>query len=163
MPVSEIDAIFSAKSKGKGKAVLQLPAPEPSSVEPSKKKKKKDKKRKRAEQEGDDKPASDAPPATTTPAPVTVIDPSIQLPTAKRARQEKPTDGISSVKKKSKKSTQEDANFADSRGTGPRASNLSLPYQSLLLIQLLQAVRQKRAGPFTKRMNLASVMKEEVC
>ena len=106
--MSEIDDIFSSKNESK--------EIDPA-ARPKKKKKAKNRKRKREPEllhdaEGPTKPR---------PIPETVIDPSITLPSTKRPRTEKSTDGAklngSTI---SAKDAFDENNFADSRGLSQR-------------------------------------------
>jgi len=111
MPKSEIDDIFA--SKGKVKAIQ----PVASSSTASKRKKEKDKQKKR----GLEAAKIDNEPMTKKrPAPETVVDPSTQTPSAKRAKV-----AIATSKKPSKPTKQDSCKddkdrFKDSRGSGPR-------------------------------------------
>ncbi|KAL0575987.1 hypothetical protein V5O48_005987 [Marasmius crinis-equi] len=105
MPPSEIDDIFASKGKAK---VVSKPAPESSST--SKPKPEKKRKRKQA-----------ASTLTTSSAPETVVDPSIQLPSSKRQKVVKESVELKVKTKPSKMDkTEDEARFKDSRGTGPR-------------------------------------------
>ncbi|KIM85372.1 hypothetical protein PILCRDRAFT_817378 [Piloderma croceum F 1598] len=105
MPKSEIDDIFA--SKGKAKAIQ----PVASSSTASKRKKKKDKGKKRGLE------AANEPMTKKRPAPETVVDPSTQIPSAKRAKV-----AITTSKKPGKQDSSKDDEdrFKDSRGSGPR-------------------------------------------
>lgn len=108
MPKSEIDDIFA--SKGKAKAIQ--PVASSSSAAPEIKGQKKKKKSQAEPIDNDAKSTT-----KKRPAPETVIDPSTQLPSAKRAK-------IVAAKKQPAKDADQEAKdtFKDSRGSGPRAS-----------------------------------------
>ncbi|KAJ3511210.1 hypothetical protein NMY22_g15726 [Coprinellus aureogranulatus] len=95
LDMSEIDDIFA--SKGKAKAADAPP--------PEKKKKKSNKKAAPTKPE----PSS----SQKRPAPETVVDPSVQIP---QKRQKVPPKAAS----KSKQDREDEEDFKDSRGTGPR-------------------------------------------
>ncbi|EEB97719.1 hypothetical protein MPER_02907 [Moniliophthora perniciosa FA553] len=105
MANSEIDDIFA--SKGKAKA-----APPPStSFEASSSKSKSEKKRKRKHE------------ASTTPASSTaetIVDPSAQLSSSKRQKIDKKVKESKSKSDKLDPVREDEENFKDSRGTGPR-------------------------------------------
>jgi hypothetical protein len=111
MPKSEIDDIFA--SKGKAKATQ----PVASSSTASGRKKKKDKKKKRDLEAAK---IDNEPMTKKRPAPETVVDPSIQIPSAKRAKVASTTSKKPSKPSKQDSSKDDEDRFKDSRGNGPR-------------------------------------------
>ncbi|KAF7969232.1 hypothetical protein HWV62_27951 [Athelia sp. TMB] len=109
MPKSEIDDIFA--SKGKGKPLE--PTASPSLTTQDKKRKKKKKKQ---VVDFPEQPVSDAKSTTKKrAAPETVIDPSIQVASVKRAKKEpSKRNPANDIAKEAEES------FKDSRGSGPR-------------------------------------------
>jgi hypothetical protein len=122
MPKSEIDDIFA--SKGKAKAIQ----PVASSSTASKRRRRKDKEKKLEAANIDNEPIT-----KKRPAPETVVDPSTQIPSAKRA---KVASATSKKPSKQVSSKHDEDRFKDSRGSGPRML-LSLFY----IIQLIFASR----------------------
>ncbi|KAF9452627.1 DUF1764-domain-containing protein [Macrolepiota fuliginosa MF-IS2] len=108
--MSEIDDIFA--SKGKAKA----PPPSESPLVATRKKKK-DKKKKLEEDISQDVPKENPAPPKKRPHPETIVDPST-LPNSSKRHKTNPNVNVSI--KQPKKDSQEEEQFKDSRGNGPR-------------------------------------------
>lgn len=103
--MSEIDDIFASKGKQKVK-----PAdPAPTATDNNKKKKKKKKKK------PETAPVEEASSSKKRPVPETVVDTSVQIPQKRQKVRPAPEKAT-----KSKKEQEDEQDFKDSRGTGPR-------------------------------------------
>jgi hypothetical protein len=127
MPASEIDDIFSAKTK----QVVSTPLP--SSTEKKEKKKKRKAKKLDAISVPDatarSVPAVDGQPTKKRPAPEIIVDPSASLPSAKRVKvgRSVPSEGRKSKAGNSVADKEDEVRFKDSRGSGPRGLSCPLP------------------------------------
>ena len=134
--MSEIDDIFA--SKGKPKAISTAPVPS------DKKKKKKKKNTKQPTSASGQEPKTES--SKKRPAPETVVDPSVQIP---QKRQKIHSAPVKSGKTKSKKEKEDEEDFKDSRGTGPRTCYPLVV--SSFFSYTTQVVKRRKAGLSTKR------------
>jgi hypothetical protein len=114
--MSEIDHIFASKGKS------EVAQPVVSSTAPEKRRKKDKKKKSDVETKIDNDMT-----AKKRPAPKTIVDPSVRIPSAKRAKMLVVTTSKHSLKPRKEEGAKEDEDrFKDSRGNGPRKCNPSL-------------------------------------
>jgi hypothetical protein len=132
--MSEIDDIFAKR-----------PVASTSALVPPKKKQKKGK----APESAPEKNVSVSS-SKKRPAPETIVDPSTRPPPQKKSKVDKPPVA-------DKDDTER---FKDSRGSGPRTFLHSI-WDPLTTFP--QDKKQKKGGLYTKKMNLGSVMRVEVC
>lgn len=120
---SEIDDIFASKGKAK---VIQ-PIASSSNTAPEKKRKKEKKKKKRRDGGGDEVPVPEGKSNTKKrPAPETVVDPSTNLSSVKKAKVAMAVPQNAAKPKARQKDAararEDEVRFKDSRGNGPRMS-----------------------------------------
>lgn len=118
---SEIDDIFASKGKAK---VIQ-PIASSSNTAPEKKRKKEKKKKKRRDGGGDEVPVPEGKSNTKKrPAPETVVDPSTNLSSVKKAKvaMAVPQNAAKPKARQKDAAREDEVRFKDSRGNGPRMS-----------------------------------------